>query len=53
MTHHNPIRHAKVLRNKGDALVELGNYEEAISFYDQALEIDPDDNDALNNKGLA
>jgi len=30
---------------------QLGNYNQAISYYDQVLEIDPNHLDALNNKG--
>ena len=29
-----------------------GNYTQAIKYYDKALAIDPNDKDALNNKGL-
>ncbi len=37
---------------KGYSLDELGEYEEAIAAYDQALAIKPDDHAALYNKGL-
>ncbi len=39
--------------NKGLALYKLGKYENAIEHYDMALAIDPDNADALNNKGNA
>ena len=29
----------------------LDKYDEAIPYYDKALQIDPNDTDALNNKG--
>jgi tetratricopeptide (TPR) repeat protein len=38
------------LNNKGVALYMLGRYEEAISYFDKALGINPSDVDALNNK---
>ena len=41
----------KSLEEKGDELTELGKYEEAISFYDKILEIDPNNLVALNKKG--
>jgi len=43
----------KALYNKGNALYDLEKYEEAIVYYDKALEIEPNHVDALNNKGLA
>jgi len=41
------------LANKGAALSSLARYQEAISYYDEALEIDPEYLIALNNKGNA
>jgi len=41
----------KALINQGKALAAQGQYEEAITYYDKALEIDPTYLDALNNKG--
>jgi tetratricopeptide (TPR) repeat protein len=38
---------------KGLALNNLGKYNEAIEYYDKALQIDPKHADALYNKGLA
>jgi tetratricopeptide (TPR) repeat protein len=34
-----------------NALIDLGNYTQAITYLDKALAIDPHDVDALNNKG--
>ena len=39
--------------NEGNALSNLGRYEEAIVAYDKALEINPQYSDAWNNKGIA
>jgi tetratricopeptide (TPR) repeat protein len=39
--------------NKGLALYNLGKHEEAIKWYDKALEIEPNDDKAWYNKGLA
>ena len=44
-------RNADVWNNKGRSLAELRKYEEAISSYDKALEIEPKNADAWNNKG--
>ncbi|MGQ9722748.1 MAG: tetratricopeptide repeat protein [Candidatus Jordarchaeum sp.] len=41
------------LVSKGNSMVDRGEFEEAIKFYDQALEIDPKDVVALANKGTA
>jgi tetratricopeptide (TPR) repeat protein len=41
------------LRGKGYALNNLGKYEEAIQYFDKALQIDPNDTDALRGKGYA
>jgi len=38
---------------KGNELYDSGNYEEAIKFYDKAMEIKPDVYEALGNKGMA
>ena len=37
----------------GNALLNLGRYEEAIASYDKALEIKPDQDEAWNNRGVA
>jgi tetratricopeptide (TPR) repeat protein len=39
------------LNNKGTALFYLGNYTEAIKYFDQALAIQPNDANALGGKG--
>jgi tetratricopeptide (TPR) repeat protein len=39
--------------NKGNALLNLGNNEEAIVCYEKAIELDPNDAYAWNNKGLS
>ena len=38
------------LYNKGNALAQLGKFKEAIQAYDEALELDKDDEDALYNR---
>jgi Ca-activated chloride channel family protein len=38
--------------NKGNILAKLGNYPDAIEAYDQALDIDPDNEDAHFNREL-
>jgi len=40
-----------LLSNKGIEFTDAGNYEEAIAYFDKALEIDPDNVLALTNKG--
>lgn len=37
----------------GNLYFQLGDYKKAISYYDQVLEINPNNLDALNNKGAA
>lgn len=44
--------HAHALEFKGVALYQLGSFNEALRFFDQALGIDPDLPDALVFKGL-
>ncbi len=39
--------------SQGNALVNLGRYEEAIASYDKAVEFKPDDHQAWNNRGFA
>ena len=41
------------LYNKGIALDNLGKYQEAITYYDKVLAINPNYVDALNNKAVA
>ena len=41
------------LFNKGAALGDLGNYTQAIQYYDNVLAIDPNNVNALINKGAA
>ena len=38
---------------KGIDVDNLGKYDEAITYYDKALGIDPNDKSALNGKDLA
>jgi len=38
--------------NKGNALAKLGNYEDAIKAYDEALNMNPDNEDARFNREL-
>ena len=39
--------------NKGMAFIELGQYQDAISAFDKAIEINPKYANAWNNKGVA
>jgi superkiller protein 3 len=39
--------------NRGNALFNLGRYEEAITCYDRAIEIKPDYHLASHNRGTA
>src|SRR3990170_5985501 len=41
------------LLGEGEKFYELGNFEEAISYFDQVLEIETDNVDALAKKGDA
>jgi Flp pilus assembly protein TadD len=41
------------LGNRGAALVDLGQFEEAIASYDKALQIKPDYHEAWSNRGVA
>ena len=43
----------KALSEKGDALLKLKNFNEAIASFDKALAIKPNNTDALNGKGVA
>ena len=42
----------RVYYNKANALSQLGRYHEALDNYQQALDIDPQDPDYWNNRGL-
>ena len=44
------IEHDIGFVEEGDALFNLGSYEEAIEAYDKALELDPTNEEAWNNK---
>jgi tetratricopeptide (TPR) repeat protein len=46
-------KYASTWNNKGNALGNLGRYEEAIEHFDKAIELDPNNAYAWNNKGLA
>lgn len=39
--------------NEGNHLCKFKDYDSAISSFDKALEINPDNHDAWNNKGVA
>ena len=41
------------LINKAGALGDLGNYDEAVEYFDKALNIDPINELAIKNKKLA
>ena len=43
----------EALANKGLALGNLGRYQEAIEYFDQAIAIIPDATETLNNKANA
>ena len=43
----------QVLIDKGDTLTDLGNYEDAITYYDKALAIDPNNATFLDDKGYS
>jgi tetratricopeptide (TPR) repeat protein len=43
----------EVLTNKGSALAKLGQYNEAVTYYDLALKIQPNYLPAMNNKANA
>ena len=44
---------AKAYRNKGISFDSLGRHEDAIKCYDRALELEPNSNSSLLNKGVA
>ncbi len=41
------------LVNSGNELLEKGNFEEALSFFEQALLLNQNDPELWNNKGVA
>ena len=43
-------QHSDGFYNKGNALANLGRYDEAVKAYDKALELDPDNADATHNR---
>jgi Flp pilus assembly protein TadD len=43
----------QVLIQKGTENLQNGNFENALSFFEQALLLKPDDPDLWNNKGIA
>jgi tetratricopeptide (TPR) repeat protein len=53
MTNKASVENAETLLNKGRDLQILGKHQEAISYYDKALAIEPNDLLALYGKGLA
>ena len=52
-TAQNDTSDIEVLFDQGNALYDLGQDQEAITYYDKVLEIDPNHVRALNSKGLA
>ncbi len=38
--------------NKGNTLVNLGRFEEAIKCYNKSIELNPNDSDALENRNI-
>ena len=49
----NLLDDAKDYYNRGVAKLKLGDYEDAIADYDQAIALNPDDADAYYNRGIA
>ena len=49
----NMLTDTNLLINQGNQLLDEGNYEEAITYYNQVLTIDPSDIYAIYNMGLA
>ena len=43
---------AQAYNNRGDAYIELGEYQRAIEDYDKALRLDPRDVEVYSNRGL-
>ena len=43
----------KALSEKGEALLKLKKFDEAIASFDKALAINPNNTDVLNGKGVA
>jgi len=48
-----PASDAREFNEQGATQLNLGNYEEAILYFNKALQIEPDNIDYLNNMGLA
>ncbi|MCX8043885.1 MAG: tetratricopeptide repeat protein [Desulfobacterota bacterium] len=46
---HDPALQEKALYNAGNALYRLGRLEEAVTYYQKALELDPQDKEAQHN----
>jgi Ca-activated chloride channel family protein len=46
------VEDVESLYNLGNALARLGEFESAIDAYDEVIEIDPDDQDAIYNRDL-
>ena len=42
-----------ILNNKGNALLQLDWYDEALKCFDEVLEIDPNNAEGWNNRGYA
>jgi Flp pilus assembly protein TadD len=47
------VTELKILIQKGVTNLEDGNFEDALSFFEQALLLKPDDPDLWNQKGAA
>ena len=44
---------AEAYVNKGNKLYDQGDYQAAISYYDEAIQLNPEDAKAYNNRGNA
>ncbi len=48
-----PNINSKVYNNRGKIYLQLGEYQQAVDYYNKAIAINPTDTDAYNNRGIA